>query len=258
MNIIILMAGKGSRFSEVGYPLPKPLIEVENKHVLEWTTRSLPFIDHYNSKTKQILHFAIREEDEKNFSMTIRLKKIYGKNIVIHTFDKITKGNLETAYIVAKKIKNKKDILILDSDNHYNGKNLLNFINFLKKFNNNFSVICDFEPPDNNPKWAYAIKQGYKVIDILEKDKTAISKGGQPIVGVFYFSNINEFKKASEFIINQNEFVKNEFFMSQAINLYLYCNIPVFSLNVNKVVPLGTPKDIIKVRESAYSKFLSS
>ena len=129
------MAGRGSRFADIGYPMPKPLIEVENKHVLEWTTRSLPFIDHYNDKTKQEIHFAIRKEDEVNFSIIQRLKKIYGKKIKIHTFDNVTRGNLETAYIVAKKIKNKKkDILILDSDNHYDGSSLLNFINsFLEK-----------------------------------------------------------------------------------------------------------------------------
>ena len=50
MNIIVTMAGRGARFSDVGYPMPKPLIEVENKHVIEWTTRSLPFIEHYNKK----------------------------------------------------------------------------------------------------------------------------------------------------------------------------------------------------------------
>ena len=252
------MAGEGSRFSDVGYPMPKPLIEVENKHVIEWTTKSLPFIDHYKDKTNQEIHFAIREEDEINFSLSLRLKKIYGKKIKINKFKKITRGNLETAYIVAKKIKNNKGVLILDSDNHYDGSSLLSFISYLNNYYKKFSVICDFEPPDNNPKWAYAIKDGYKVVDILEKDKRAISMGGRPIVGVFYFSGIKDFLCSAEFIIQNNELVKNEFFMSQAIKLSLNSKIPVFSLDVKNVVPLGTPEDIIKVRETEYSKFLNS
>lgn len=252
------MAGKGSRFTDVGYPMPKPLIEVENRHVIEWTTRSLPFIDHYNDKSKQGIHFAIREEDEIKFSITVRLKKIYGKNIQIHKFKNITRGNLETAYKVSKKIKNNESVLILDADNHYDGSSLIKFISFLNNFYKKFSVICDFEPPDNNPKWAYAIKNGYKVTDILEKDKKAISMGGRPIVGVFYFSKLKDFIKSAEFIIQNNELVKDEFFMSQAIKVYLNSNIPVFSLDVKNVVPLGTPEDIIKVREAEYSKFLKS
>ena len=56
--------------------------------------------------------------------------------------------------------------------------------------------------------------------------------------------------------MNQNELVKDEFFMSQAVNLYLKSNLPVFSLNVKNVVPLGTPEDIIKTREQEYTKFL--
>ena len=82
------MAGKGSRFTDVGYPMPKPLIEVENKHVIEWTTKSLPFIDHYNDKSKQEIHFPIREEDEIKFSLSVRLKKIYGKNIKVKKLEK--------------------------------------------------------------------------------------------------------------------------------------------------------------------------
>ena len=69
MNIIVTMAGRGARFSDVGYPMPKPLIEVENKHVIEWTTRSLPFIEHYNKKTKQVIHFAVRKIDDEKFSI---------------------------------------------------------------------------------------------------------------------------------------------------------------------------------------------
>ncbi len=257
MNIIITMAGKGARFSDVGYPMPKPLIEVENKHVIEWTTRSLPFIEHYNKKTKQVIHFAVRKIDDEKFSIGLRLKKIYGNKIKVHLFDKMTRGNLETAYIVSQKLKeNKKDILILDSDNHYDGKNLLNFINVLKSYNSIFAVTCDFEPLDNSSKWCFAIKEGYKVKSLLEKDETAISKGGKPMVGVFYFSQLDHFKKTAKFIMNQNELVKDEFFMSQAVNLYLKSNLPVFSLNVKNVVPLGTPGDIIKTREQEYTKFL--
>ena len=75
------------------------------------------------------------------------------------------------------------------------------------------------------------------------------------MVGVFYFSQLEHFKKTAKFIMNQNELVKDEFFMSQAVNLYLKSNLPVFSLNVKNVVPLGTPEDIIKTREKNIQNF---
>ena len=42
MNILVLMAGRGQRFRDKGYDKPKPLIEVNGKTILQWTTESCP------------------------------------------------------------------------------------------------------------------------------------------------------------------------------------------------------------------------
>ncbi len=254
MQILVVMAGAGSRFEEVGYPLPKPLIEVNDKHIIEWTTRSLPFIDHYSEDTKQNITFAIRSQDQEKFQMKERLKKIYGNKIDIISFDEMTRGNLETAFIASKKFDDDEEILILDSDNHYDGSNLENFIDVLKMKENLFSLICTFEPIDNSHKWCFAIKQGSIVRELLEKDKNAISKGGKPMVGVFYFSKKSIFDKIARFILSQNEMVNNEFFMSQSIQACIDLAIPVYGHKVENVIPLGTPEDIIKVRENEYKR----
>ena len=83
MNIIVTMAGRGARFSDVGYPMPKPLIEVENKHVIEWTTRSLPFIEHYNKNKETEWFFG---EDQSRYLVILNnageLKKFAKKKKV--------------------------------------------------------------------------------------------------------------------------------------------------------------------------------
>jgi NDP-sugar pyrophosphorylase family protein len=261
MNILILMAGAGSRFEQVGYPLPKPLIEVNDKHIIEWTTRSLPFIDHYNSQSKQKIIFAIRQKDEDNFQITKRLTKIYGKKIDFKVFDNLTKGNLETAFLSLNKFSNihhKEDLLILDSDNHYDGSNLINFINILKLKHSLFSAICDFDPIDNSAKWCFAIKNGDRVNKLVEKDNQALLQGGKPMVGVFYFSQIQLFKRIAEYILNQKieyEKEKKEIYMSQSVQKCIDLNIPVYGLNVKNVIPLGTPEDIVNLKDKEFIKF---
>ena len=52
MNIVIPMAGLGSRFKNVGIDTPKPLIVVNNKHLVEHSVSSLDIdgkyiINHY-------------------------------------------------------------------------------------------------------------------------------------------------------------------------------------------------------------------
>ena len=43
MSLLVLLAGEGQRFKDRGIMTPKPLIEVNGKSILEWTTRSLHF-----------------------------------------------------------------------------------------------------------------------------------------------------------------------------------------------------------------------
>ncbi|KKL04319.1 hypothetical protein LCGC14_2617280, partial [marine sediment metagenome] len=43
MKIVIPMAGEGSRFSEAGYTVPKPLIEVSGKPMIQKVVENLPF-----------------------------------------------------------------------------------------------------------------------------------------------------------------------------------------------------------------------
>ena len=43
MNIIIPMAGRGKRFEDAGYSFPKPLIDVNNKPIIqmEWNNKNM-------------------------------------------------------------------------------------------------------------------------------------------------------------------------------------------------------------------------
>ena len=42
LNIVIPMAGLGSRFRDAGYSVPKPLIEVLGRPMYAWAAESLP------------------------------------------------------------------------------------------------------------------------------------------------------------------------------------------------------------------------
>ena len=52
LNILIPMAGEGSRFKDAGFFFPKPIIEVLNKPMIQWVIESLNIEANYifNSK----------------------------------------------------------------------------------------------------------------------------------------------------------------------------------------------------------------
>jgi NDP-sugar pyrophosphorylase family protein len=77
INIIIPMAGKGSRFANAGYELPKPLIDVNNKPMIELVIENLkPEIDH------KFIFICQKEHLEKFTLREILIKKVENCEII--------------------------------------------------------------------------------------------------------------------------------------------------------------------------------
>ena len=258
MNILVVMAGEGNRFKEVGIDTPKPLIEVNDKSILEWTTRSLPFIQHKQETSSVLpilpdqLYFAIRKEHESN-GICEYLKSLYGDDVNFIVFENTTRGNLETALISCISIHNIYDpLLVLDCDNMYCDNHFLETLIEANQIENSMVVTC-FEPLDNSDKWSFVVPNGRVATEIVEKDGTALSRGGKPLVGTFWFQNTLMFMESAAEIIQSNaktgQANKQEFYISQVPQKHINTG-KVFVHMVDSVVPLGTPEDVEKFRST--------
>lgn len=256
MNVLILMAGEGRRFRDVGIDIPKPFVEVNDKSILEWTTTSLPFIQHNDEVMAEFLpaealFFAIRD-DQAEFGVEERLKEIYGESINTISFSKTTGGNLETAYACAALMDPDLPLLVLDSDNKYNDCQLLDTLVEASELGNSM-VVTYFDPLDDSDKWAFVLTDGALVTEIVEKDPTALQRGGRPLIGTFWFSSVELFLKYAHFILSQGLKTgtpgKEEFYISQVPALYAANKGMVFAHKVTDVVPLGTPEDVEKFKK---------
>jgi NDP-sugar pyrophosphorylase family protein len=255
MNILVLMAGKGQRFKDEGFYTPKPLIVVNGKSILQWTTESCPFIRHdgksQNSDIK--LHFAVLEE---HLSRGLRgfLYKLYGKKIEIFPFKEVTRGSLETAYISCTGMLNHNDdLLVLDSDNKYNDNNMINTINSLPK-NNNYMLATCFDNPDKSlpNKWSNVKVENGRVVGIEEKNDEWVEYPS--LIGTFFFRNTGFFTNYARYILHNELPINNEYYMSMVYSNFLKVNGAYgrerFILHkVTDVVPLGTPTDVSKFGE---------
>jgi UDP-N-acetylglucosamine diphosphorylase / glucose-1-phosphate thymidylyltransferase / UDP-N-acetylgalactosamine diphosphorylase / glucosamine-1-phosphate N-acetyltransferase / galactosamine-1-phosphate N-acetyltransferase len=253
MNVLILMAGEGQRFKAVGNDTPKPFIEVNGKSLLEWTTRSLPFIRHYNEEMEECLSpeslfFAIRE-DQSEYGIEEKLKIMYGEDINLIIFKKTTRGNLETAYTCISMMDPDVPVLVLDSDNKYNDNSYLDTLTESSEFKDSM-VVSYFDPIDDSDKWAFVISDGALVTEIVEKDKTALQRGGRPLIGTFWFSTADLFMKYADFILRNNLKTgtpgREEFYISQVPSMHTVNGGAVFAHKVDDVIPLGTPEDVKK------------
>lgn len=242
MNILVLMAGKGKRFTDEGYTTPKPLLKVNGKTILQWTTESCPYINHDGTgQSDNIkLYFAALQE-HIDMGLVDFLYSVYGKNIHIILFPELTRGNLETAYISCGVMNSPTDeLLVLDSDNKYSGTGIKSFISDLPKNKDTAAIFVFNNTEQTLPnKWANAKLKGKRVIGIREKDDTWVSFPS--LIGIFYFSSTKFFTDSADKILKEFTPVKGEYYMSMVPT---HTTAKVYGHTVTDVVALGTPHDV--------------
>lgn len=252
MNKVILMAGEGQRFKNVGYTVPKPFIETKGKMIYEHCLDS--FGETYKNET---LIFAVRES-HKEYLARIQEKCPNSKLVF---FDKLTRGNLETAFLTLKKIENlnlELPLLILDSDN--SGNYGCDFLSFVKNCSGDCAAITVFEPQDDSAKWLFLkpsfFPQNPKIWNlntiaskVSEKDPNGIKLGMYPAIGTFFFSKTSFFLEIAEEILNKHKGT-SEIYMSMALKKMLsQYNLPIYLHKIETFISLGTPEDLKKFEE---------
>ena len=72
MNIIITMAGQGSRFKKAGYEIPKYMVEVNGKNLFQWSMISL---SDFNKQDNVKYIFIVRKENNSRQFILDEMKK---------------------------------------------------------------------------------------------------------------------------------------------------------------------------------------
>ena len=228
MNVLIPMAGAGKRFFDAGYIFPKPLIEVDNKPMIQWVIESL------NLKANYI--FIIQKEHQKKYNIQSVLK-ILQPNCKIIELDQITEGAACTTLLAKKYINNTDPLIIANSDQYISWNSSKAIYDFNSK--NLDGAILTFEAI--HPKWSYAKcdEDGF-VSEVAEKK--VISKNAT--VGVYYWKHGSDYIKSAEEMIKKNIRVNNEFYVCPVYNEFISKNKKVKIHNVDKMWGLGTPEDL--------------
>ena len=228
MNVLIPMAGAGKRFFDAGYVFPKPLIEVDNKPMIQWVIESL------NLQANYI--FIIQKEHQEKYNIKSVLKILQPECKIIE-LDHLTEGAACTTLLAKKYINSSDPLIIANSDQYINWNSSKALYDFNSK--NLDGAILTFEAI--HPKWSYAKcnEEGF-VTEVAEKK--VISKNAT--VGVYYWKHGSDYVKSAEQMIEKNIRVNNEFYVCPVYNEFLAKNKKVKIHNVDKMWGLGTPEDL--------------
>lgn len=250
MNILIPMAGEGSRFAKAGYTFPKPLIEVRGKPMIQRVVENFTF--HGSDDT---FIFLVRKSHLDTFTGLESFLRSLAKNTRIIQVDELTEGAACTALLAKKFINSSEPLLIVNSDQ---------IVEFSKE---NFLMLCEtldslgllvkssyghlggivFVFNSSHPKWSFVRLRdrlgNFSIPDIVEvAEKRVISNIAT--CGVYYYFEGSTFVKSAEAMIEKNCRVNNEFYIAPAYNEAIANHQEVFPFYVDKMWSLGTPEDL--------------
>lgn len=233
MKIIIPMAGKGSRFFKEGYKLPKYMIDVKGKTLLEYSLESLPL-----DLADEIIIICLEEHKVFNVRKFIK-EKVHHDNVRLIFIKGVTRGQAETVYLSREFIKEDDEILIYNIDTYFSSKSLRGILE--NKSEKCDGIIGSFIDKSSNEQWSFAeVGKGGYVTKTAEKEKIS----SYALTGLYHFTVASDFFNIAESWINSKQMVKGEFYIAPMYN-DLIKQGKEFQLDiVSEFIPLGTPEEV--------------
>jgi len=228
LNILIPMAGAGSRFEQAGYTFPKPLIDINGKPMIQVV------VDNINIEANYI--FVVRKEHRNKYNLDSLLNLI-APNCKIVEVDKITEGAACTTLLAKQFINNNNPLLMANSDQ------------FVEWDSNEFMYKMIEQKVDcgilsfksTHPKWSFVkIDESGYATEVAEKKPIS----DIATVGIYYWNKGSDYVKYAEQMINKNIRVNNEFYVCPVFNEAIKDHKKIKTFNIKKMLGLGTPEDL--------------
>tara|TARA_R100000664_G_C2759374_1_gene149067 strand:- start:1467 stop:2624 length:1158 start_codon:yes stop_codon:yes gene_type:complete len=226
-NLLLPIAGRAQRFLNEGYTMPKPLIMVKDKHIIDLA------MDSIDTSDCNII-FAVRLEHINNFSIDDILREKFGNDIEIVIIDRVTDGSVSTCLLAKDHINNELPLIIYTPDVYFQDRFDPNSIS--KSLD---GFLLTFKA--NSPAHSYVeLKEDGMALRTAEKE--VISQNAA--VGVYYYKTGKMFVEYAEEMINKNIRTKNEFYICPMYNLMIRDGAKVSIQQVEKMHVLGTPAEL--------------
>jgi len=228
LNVLIPMAGAGSRFTNAGYTFPKPLIEVRGKSMIQVVVDNIGLDANY--------HFVVQKEHREKYNLDTMLNLI-AENCKVIEVDGLTEGAACTALLAKKFINNNQPLFFANSDQWVDWDP----VEFMYKMQETKSDggIVTFEA--NHPKWSFAKTNNDGIVTEVAEKKPISTNA---TVGYYYWKHGSDFVKYAEEMIRKNIRVNNEFYVCPVYNQAIEDGKIIRISRAKAMWGLGTPEDL--------------
>lgn len=230
LHLVMPMAGRGSRFFENGFVMPKPLIEINDRPFFYWATQSIAkFVDCAD------ITFVVLEEHIRDHAIDREIKTYYPDAKIV-ALPEVTEGAAITALRGTESLPDDEPLLFNDCDHL-----------FLCKPFNEFCKAGDFaNGPDgalltfasDSPAYSY-LQYGAdgRVCHTVEKQVVS----HDAICGAYYFKDKKTYAGACAEYLKNCEY--KEFFVSGIYNVLAAQGARIAGFACDLHLPFGTPDE---------------
>lgn len=234
LTIVVPMAGRGSRFVDAGYSLPKPLIPIFGTPMIRLVIENIrPSIAHkfvFIAQSSVVLAHGLRE-----------LLPRWAPGSILVEIDGITEGAACTVLAACSGIAAEAPLMIANSDQYIN----VDINDFLSSATapENDGLIMTMTACD--PKWSYV---GVGASGFVEQvvEKQVISN--EATVGIYYFRRGGDFISAANAMIAAGRRVNGEYYVAPVYNELVARGARIKTYDIGAeaggMYGLGTPADL--------------
>lgn len=225
------MAGRGERFTRAGYELPKMLIPVRGKTLLEWSLSSLPL------ELCTRLVFVALAEHERKFNLCDRVRSMVPPTIEVVWcwLPDVTRGQAESALRAADSLRSDRPLVIFNIDTRFTSPSLAALLQDPAAD----GVLGAFKSIESRFSYAATDVTG-RVTAVREKE--VISP--YALTGLYSFRRPSDFVTTAEKWIAADRRVKNEFYIAPMYEDLIAAGRCFILDQAEDVDILGTPEEV--------------
>ena len=228
LNVIIPMAGAGSRFTAAGYSFPKPLIDVNNKPMIHHV------VDNIGIEANFI--YVVQKAHREEYNLDTLLNLITPDCTIVEV-DGLTEGSAVTSLLAKEHIDNDHPLFFANSDQHVVW-DPMDFMYEMQETKSDGGIVT-FKA--THPKWSFAKADENNIVtEVAEKNPIS----DNATVGFYYWKHGSDYVKYAEQMIEKNIRTNNEFYICPVFNEAIEDGKKIKMYQADEMWGLGTPEDL--------------
>ena len=243
LQIVVPMAGRGSRFAQAGFTTPKPLIPVGGRPMIQWV------IDNIRpQRAHRFTFICLAEHLETYPEVPAELRRLC-PGCEIMPVKTVTEGAACTVLLAKELINSDDPLMIANSDQIVD----LNIDDYLAAGDapDTAGLIMTFW--SDHPKWSYCrLRPDGTVSEVVEKQVVS----NEATVGIYNFRAGRDFVHAVEAMIAANLRVNNEFYVAPTYNQLIATGAKIVTMKTGRegagMYGLGIPEDLALFMKTDY------